>query len=108
MESKESDLRADRVCRAALLKITASHRETFVQNRFREETISRPNRYLTGIGAVSTQKLTMPLEGNLKRFFADPDYWKGEVFAYVGRNQNLKDLTDARWINSNSRLRTTR
>ena len=20
------------------------------------------------------------------------DYWKGEVFAYVGRNQNLKDL----------------
>ena len=23
---------------------------------------------------------------------ADPDYWKGEVFAYVGRNQNLKDL----------------
>jgi hypothetical protein len=25
-------------------------------------------------------------------FAADPDYWKGEVFAYVGRNQNLKDL----------------
>ena len=24
-------------------------------------------------------------------FAADPDYWKGEVFAYVGRNQNLKD-----------------
>ena len=24
----------------------------------------------------------------------DPDYWKGEVFAYVGRNQNLKDLKD--------------
>ena len=22
-------------------------------------------------------------------FAADPDYWKGEVFAYVGRNQNL-------------------
>ena len=27
-------------------------------------------------------------------FTADPDYWKGEVFAYVGRNQNLKDLKD--------------
>ena len=28
-------------------------------------------------------------------FTADPDYWKGEVFVYVGRNQNLKDLKDA-------------
>ena len=27
-------------------------------------------------------------------FTADPDYWKGEVFVYVGRNQNLKDLKD--------------
>ena len=27
-------------------------------------------------------------------FAADPDYWKGEVFAYVGRNQSLKDLKD--------------
>ena len=25
---------------------------------------------------------------------ADPDYWKGEVFAYVGLPQNLKDLKD--------------
>ena len=25
-------------------------------------------------------------------FAADPDYWKGEVFAYVGLPQNLKDL----------------
>jgi len=25
-------------------------------------------------------------------FTADPDYWNGEVFVYVGRNQNLKDL----------------
>ena len=25
-------------------------------------------------------------------FTADPVYWKGEVFVYVGRNQNLKDL----------------
>jgi len=25
-------------------------------------------------------------------FTADPGYWKGEVFVYVGRNQNLKDL----------------
>jgi len=25
-------------------------------------------------------------------FAADPDYWKGEVFAYVGSIQNLKDL----------------
>ena len=25
---------------------------------------------------------------------ADPDYWKGEVFAYVGSIQNLKDLKD--------------
>ena len=24
----------------------------------------------------------------------DPDYWKGEVFAYVGLPQNLKDLKD--------------
>ena len=30
-------------------------------------------------------------------FAADPDYWKGEVFAYVGRNQNLKDLKDLLW-----------
>ena len=27
-------------------------------------------------------------------FAADPDYVKGEVFAYVGRNQNLKELKD--------------
>ena len=27
-------------------------------------------------------------------FAADPDYWKGEVFAYVGFPQNLKDLKD--------------
>ena len=27
-------------------------------------------------------------------FAADLDYWKGEVFAYVGRNQNLKDLKE--------------
>ena len=27
-------------------------------------------------------------------FTVDPDYWKGEVFVYVGRNQNLKDLKD--------------
>ena len=25
-------------------------------------------------------------------FAADPDYWKGEAFAYVGSIQNLKDL----------------
>ena len=24
----------------------------------------------------------------------DPDYWKGEVFAYVGLPQNLKDLKE--------------
>ena len=27
-------------------------------------------------------------------FTADPDYWKGEVFVYVGSIQNLKDLKD--------------
>ena len=27
-------------------------------------------------------------------FAADPDYWTGEVFAYVGLPQNLKDLKD--------------
>ena len=27
-------------------------------------------------------------------FAADPDYWEGEVFAYVGLPQNLKDLKD--------------
>jgi hypothetical protein len=27
-------------------------------------------------------------------FAADPDYWKGEVFAYVAPSQNLKDLKD--------------
>ena len=27
-------------------------------------------------------------------FAADPDYWKGEVFAYVGLPQNLKDPKD--------------
>jgi hypothetical protein len=27
---------------------------------------------------------------------ADPDYWKGEVFAYGGLPQNLKDLKDLR------------
>jgi hypothetical protein len=26
-----------------------------------------------------------------KGFTADPDYWKGEVFAYVGSIQNLKN-----------------
>ena len=28
-------------------------------------------------------------------FAADPDYWKGAVFAYVGLPQNLKDLKGA-------------
>ena len=27
-------------------------------------------------------------------FAADPDYWKGGVFAYVGSIQTLKDLKD--------------
>ena len=27
-------------------------------------------------------------------FAADPDYWKGEVFAYVGSIQNLKNPKD--------------
>ena len=31
-------------------------------------------------------------------FAADPDYWKGEVFAYVGLPQNLKDLKKEREI----------
>ena len=31
----------------------------------------------------------------LQGFAADPDYWKGEVFAYVGLPQNLKDLKAA-------------
>ena len=30
----------------------------------------------------------------IQGFAADPDYWKGEVFAYVGLPQNLKDLKD--------------
>ena len=30
----------------------------------------------------------------MQGFAADPYYWKGGVFAYVGRNQNLKDLKD--------------
>ena len=36
--------------------------------------------------------------GILKRtqgFTADPDYWKGEVFVYVGSIQNLKDLKES-------------
>jgi hypothetical protein len=36
-------------------------------------------------------------------FAADPDYWKGEVFAYVGRNQNLKDLKDLHCTAGSSR-----
>ena len=31
----------------------------------------------------------------MQGFAADPDYWKGEVFAYVGLPQNLKDLKGA-------------
>ena len=31
-----------------------------------------------------------------KGFAADPDYWKGEVFAYVGLPQYLKDLKACR------------
>ena len=30
----------------------------------------------------------------MQGFAADPDYWKGEVFAYVGLPQNLKDLKE--------------
>ena len=30
----------------------------------------------------------------MQGFAADPDYWKGEVFAYLGLPQNLKDLKD--------------
>jgi len=30
--------------------------------------------------------------GRTQGFAADPDDWKGEVFAYVGSIQNLKDL----------------
>ena len=43
------------------------------------------------------QKSHAPFRIAAKRtqgFTADPDYWKGEVFVYVGRNQNLKDLKD--------------
>ena len=32
--------------------------------------------------------------GRTQGFAADPDYWKGEVFAYVGLPQNLKDLKE--------------
>ena len=32
----------------------------------------------------------------MQGFAADPDYWKGEVFAYIGLPQNLKDLKDKR------------
>jgi len=32
--------------------------------------------------------------GRTQGFAADPDYCKGEVFAYVGSIQNLKDLKD--------------
>ena len=32
------------------------------------------------------------LQSERTQGFADPDYWKGEVFAYVGLPQNLKDL----------------
>ena len=32
-------------------------------------------------------------------FAADPDYWKGEVFAYIGSIQNLKDLKDSKLLN---------
>ena len=35
-----------------------------------------------------------------KGFAADPDYWKGEVFAYVGLPQNLKDLKDLKDLNA--------
>ena len=31
-------------------------------------------------------------------FAADPVYVKGEVFAYVGLSQNLKDLKDVRVV----------
>ena len=30
----------------------------------------------------------------MQGFAADPDCWKGEVFAYVGLPQNLKDLKE--------------
>jgi hypothetical protein len=33
-------------------------------------------------------------------FAADPDYWKGEVFAFVGSIQNLKDLKDLKFTPS--------
>ena len=35
--------------------------------------------------------------GRTQGFAADPDYWKGEVFAYGGSIQNLKDLKDT-WV----------
>ena len=50
----------------------------------------------TGIGK---NKINDPLlhSERTQGFAADPDYWKGEVFAYVGSIQTLKDLKDFVW-----------
>ena len=60
--------------------------------------IARSFLYLRRNGSNSTEELDplsfcAPSE-RAQGFTADPDYWKGEVFAYVGRPQNLKDLKD--------------
>ena len=41
------------------------------------------------------ERMIRGLAERTQGFTADPDYWKGEVFAYVGLPQNLKDLWGA-------------
>ena len=50
-----------------------------------------PTRRATGHAGNHPPRTPVP---RTRGFAADPDYWKGEVFAYVGLPQTLKDLKD--------------
>ena len=50
-----------------------------------------PNVQLMGARTTNTSEVA---HERTQGFAADPDYWKGEVLAYVGLFQNLKDLKD--------------
>ena len=71
-------------------------RATFVQLKY--PTLGSPFRHsLRAICTVLLDPRDPLLQSErMQGFAADPVYVKGEVFAYVGSIQNLKDLKDLR------------
>ena len=56
----------------------------------------RPVRFVPVVSVNHKDHLYGYESERMQGFAADPDYWKGEVFAYVGLPQSLKDLKEKR------------